>query len=181
MPFDDTPQQQLAAAQRHIAQLEGTAARTESAVTELHAGVQEREALIAQLRAEVKELGQRPTMPSLLQPQRQTAPEPLPAPVIATSVQAVDDTDRVWLGDVILAELKIEDAIGEKDDTLRSLIAIRQKIRSWVTEFEEREGRKPEKTDKKAIRDDFVLLRELEQKVEVRYASAQLCVPFVTV
>jgi hypothetical protein len=71
----------------------------------------------------------------------------------------------VRLAEVVLQEIKLADAKAELSESSKSLSGVKNKIRTWMNEFEAREGRKAEKVDKKAIRDDFVQLRELEQKV----------------
>ena len=54
---------------------------------------------------------------------------------------------------VVLTTLKVNDAIETRDAATKSLNTVRHKIRAWLADFEAREGRKPEKTDKKAIRE----------------------------
>ena len=69
--------------------------------------------------------------------------------------------------DVIMEEVKVEDCIENRDSVTKQLNGVKLKIRNWVADFETREGRKAEKADKRAIRQDFLDLRDLEQKVAV--------------
>lgn len=74
---------------------------------------------------------------------------------------------RLTLSKVIMHELKAVEAGEERDEHTKTLNSLRGKIRDWMAAFEAKEGRKPEKSDKRAIKADFLALREVEKRLEV--------------
>lgn len=88
------------------------------------------------------------------------------SPTDANTSLSDTSSSGVRLAEVVLQEIKLSDAKADLGESNKSLSTVKHRIRAWMNDFEAREGRKAEKTDKKAIRDDFVQLRELEQKVQ---------------
>eukprot|EP00762_Andalucia_godoyi_P005260 ANDGO_06763.mRNA.1 Kinesin-like calmodulin-binding protein homolog len=56
-------------------------------------------------------------------------------------------------------ERKLADALDERKD-------VKKRILLWTTEFEQKNGRKPEKEDKRAIKDEYVRYKVLSDKCE---------------
>lgn len=50
---------------------------------------------------------------------------------------------------------------------------VKKRIQQWMSEFEEREGRKPEKEDKRVIKDDFVKFKILNDQFETMEREVQ--------